>query len=126
VRGAVARLCALSLAGTAAAQPATDTDGEASLPTLRIVPRCETDRSADEIVVCGSRDRTERYRLPIRNQGWDPKGPVDSVHRERRRLIQEGDEGIGSCSTVGPGGIHGCFHRNVKRRCEQEKCGVAF
>ena len=124
MRRTVALLCALSLSGTASAQPAPDAD--ASLPKLRIIPRCEIGSSTEEIVVCGNRDRNERYRLPIRNQGWDPDGPVDSVRRERRALIQEGDEGIGSCSTVGPGGAHGCFHRNVKRRCEQKVCGTSF
>ena len=80
----------------------------------------------EEIVVCGRRDRTERHRLPIRPQGFDPKGSVESVSRERHRLIQEGDMGIGSCSTTGPGGYTGCFHRDTKRRCQQEGCGVAF
>ena len=122
----MALLCALSLSGTAAAQPVPGAEVDASLPTLRIIPRCEQGGTGEEIVVCGSRDRNERYRLPIRNQGWDPDGPVDSVRRERRALIQEGDEGIGSCSTVGPGGAHGCFHRNVKRRCEQKVCGTSF
>ena len=89
-----------------------------------IVRRCNP-ADGDEIVVCG-RNETERYRLPIRSQGFDPKGPVDSVSRARHRLIQEGDAGIGSCSTTGPGGYTGCFHRDTKRRCQQDPCGIAF
>ena len=97
----------------------------------RIVPdgRCERpadNLSEEELVVCGRRIEPDRYRLPIRPNRFDPKGAVDSVSRERHRLIQEGDAGIGSCSTVGAGGFTGCFHRSTKRRCEQEGCGVAF
>ena len=91
-----------------------------------IRPDCRQTGEAEEIVVCGRRDQDERYRLPIRPDRFDPKGPVDSVSRERHRLVQEGDSGIGSCSTDGPGGWTGCFHRNTKRRCEQETCGFAF
>jgi hypothetical protein len=94
------------------------------------VARCERasarDESTESIVVCGRRGGTEPYRLPIRPDGFDPKGGIVSVSRERHRLIQEGDAGTGSCSTVGPGGWTGCFHRNTKRRCEQDPCGMAF
>jgi len=101
----------------------------AELP--RIVPdgRCERaseNLSEDELVVCGRRIPPDRYRLPIRPDRFDPKGPVDSVSRERHRLMEEGDAGIGSCSTVGAGGFAGCFHHKVKRRCQQEGCGIAF
>ena len=73
----------------------------------------------DEIVVCRRRDN-EKYRLPIRENRFDPGGATDSVSRERHRLIEEGDAGIGSCSTVGPGGYTGCFPQNIKRRQQQE------
>ena len=89
------------------------------------IPKCEA-RPGEEIVVCGRREGAERYRLPIRRQGFDPSGPVDSVSRERHRLIQEGDSGVGSCSTSGPGGWTGCFHQQTKRRCQQKPCGFAF
>jgi len=91
-----------------------------------VARRCDREARGDEIVVCGRRNETERFRLPIRPDGFDKRGPIDSVSRERHRLIQEGDEGIGSCSTIGPGGYTGCFHRNTKRRCQQEVCGIAF
>ena len=114
-------LGALLLLTIAAAQ-AEET--AATLP--RIVPRCEVGSAGDDIVVCGRRDRNERYRLPIRPDGFDPSGPVDSVSRERHRLIQEGKSGASSCSNVGPGGSSGCFARDVERRCQQDPCGIAF
>jgi hypothetical protein len=66
----------------------------------------------DEIVVCRRRDAGERFRLPLRDQGFDPDGPIDSVSRERHRLI-DADGGApdytrGSCSAVGASGATGC------------------
>jgi hypothetical protein len=119
----------LLLLAAQAGQPGMEENAPSeAVVTLTIVGRCDPlpEGGGEEIVVCGRRDRTERYRLPIRPQGFDPKGPVESVSRERHRLIQEGDIGIGSCSTIGPGGYTGCFHRDTKRRCQQEGCGVAF
>lgn len=95
---------------------------------LDIRPDCPPRAAGEEeaIMVCGRRSQAERYRLPPPPERFDPNGPVDSVSRERHGLIQEGDSGIGSCSVSGPGGWTGCFHREVKRRCEQDPCGVAF
>jgi hypothetical protein len=90
--------------------------------TFRVERRCAGAGAEDDeaIVVCGRRADPERYRLPIRQNGFDPGGATDSVSRERHRLIEEGDAGIGSCSTVGPGGYTGCFHQTIKRRQQQE------
>jgi hypothetical protein len=92
---------------------------------FNVIPNCKRGQG-EEIVVCGDRTESERYRLPIQPQGFDAAGSTDSVSRERHRLIQEGDSGIGSCSTSGPGGWTGCFHQQTKRRCQQKPCGVAF
>jgi hypothetical protein len=90
-----------------------------------VVPKCEPS-GGGEIVVCGKRGESERYRLPVQPRGFDAAGSTDSVSRERHRLIQEGDSGIGSCSTSGPGGWTGCFHQQRRRQCQQKPCGVAF
>ena len=120
-------LPASSLASGAAAPPeAGDPYLAEAGKRLSAVRQCERPDTAEEIVVCGRRDAPEPYRLPIRPDGFDPQGAVESVSRERHKLIQEGDAGIGSCSTVGPGGYTGCFHRDVRRRCQQEGCGAKF
>jgi hypothetical protein len=90
----------------------------------RIVPdgRCarpSDNLSEDELVVCGRRIEPNRYRLPIRPDRFDPSGQVDSVSRERHRLYEVGDSGIGSCSTVGPGGWTGCAFKKFKADVEQ-------
>jgi len=73
-----------------------------------------------EIVVCADRDADVRYRLSPGREGFDPAGPVESVHRERHRLVDVGASGIGSCSTVGPGGVSGCDARRWKAAEEQK------
>lgn len=98
---------------------------EAAAKKFTVLPKCEAGKG-DEIVVCGSRRERSPYRLPPTAGGFDPAGTVDSVSRERHRLIEHGDSGIGSCSASGPGGYTGCFHRQVKNRCQQKPCGIAF
>lgn len=109
------------LPSAAMAQAAdTGTYIEEARRKLAIDRRCPPQGEGEEIVVCGRRVETERYRLPIREGGFDPKGEMESVSRERNKLFEEGDSGIGSCSTVGPGGWTGCGARDFKRRLEQE------
>ncbi len=84
---------------------------------LRIVKDdCAAGASAEDIVVCGSREKTSPYRLPKMNDRFDPNGPVDSVGRERVRLMQGDESGIGSCSNRGPGGLTGCWLQDVKNK----------
>lgn len=123
-RGAVALLLLIA-AGGAHAQPstgATDPGADpASKANLRILPRCTRDPAAsDDIVVCARRSETERQRLPrITPDRFDPNGPIDSVSRERHRLYEVGDTGIGSCSNSGPGGMSGCDFKRFKAWVEQ-------
>jgi hypothetical protein len=62
------------------------------------------------VIICGSRNAESPYRLPLaaRDPGFDVDGAVDSVSRERHKLMDVGDAGTGSCSTVGAGGWTGC------------------
>jgi hypothetical protein len=70
---------------------------------------CPAAQSPDEIVVCARRPEEERYRI----------GRADRVPGERpaelggtARTLGTDDVrlagGTGSCSPVGPGGVHGC------------------
>ncbi|MFN3944136.1 MAG: hypothetical protein ACK4K7_04315 [Allosphingosinicella sp.] len=74
----------------------------------------------DDIVVCAGREPNSPYRLPPQPDGFDPFGTVESVSRERNRLIDVGAEGTGSCSTVGVGGWTGCGAIAFKQRIEQQ------
>ncbi|MEA3035243.1 MAG: hypothetical protein QOH04_1002 [Sphingomonadales bacterium] len=114
-------LLATPLAWPAAAAGRTafaDLGAPARLPELHIVDDCRAKDESGSIVVCGRRGEA-RYRLPLRQESFDPDGGVESVSRERHSLMEGGEAGIGSCSTVGPGGWTGCFSNTVKRRQQQ-------
>lgn len=108
-------LLAIQIGVQLAAQPAPHADP----PTLAaplVAPACNPDRA--DIVVCGRRSGNGGYRLPDSDR-FDPAGPIDSVSRERHRLLDVGAAGIGSCSTVGPGGWTGCMFEDWRHADEQ-------
>ncbi|MBV9881584.1 MAG: hypothetical protein JO276_01085 [Sphingomonadaceae bacterium] len=103
---------ALLLLSQAATEPAP------AAPALTtIVPACPANPSPADIIVCGRRGG-DGFRLPAPNR-FDPAGNVDSVSRERHRLLDIGAAGIGSCSTVGPGGWTGCMLEDWREADEQ-------
>jgi len=85
--------------------PASPPDPEPA--PARIVEDCPSPAPGD-LVVCGRPGARSPYRLPPQDAGWTPDGAIDSVSRERHRLLDPGAAGIGSCSTAGPGGSTGC------------------
>jgi hypothetical protein len=124
LRGALTGLLVATCWSPAQAQNAHATSEEADIARkaeVRITPRCLPSAAAsEEIVVCGSRSEAARQRLPrIVSDRFDPNGMVDSVSRERHRMYEVGDSGIGSCSTSGPGGTEGCSWKRFKERLEQ-------
>ena len=79
------------------------------------------DLPADEVLVCGQKRRTERYRLKEATDTIEYKLSRPSAVRERAKWIEEGDAGIGSCSPVGPAGSTGCIQKRQKRARQQVK-----
>jgi hypothetical protein len=78
--------------------------------------------TADEIIVCARKPEGERYRIPevLRD---DPNAPVNNSWANRATELQYvGRTGIGSCSTVGPGGMTGCYNELV-RQARAERAG---
>ncbi len=75
--------------------------------------RCPTDKDGNEIVVCVRRPLEERYRLPkeVRTTPITPDRESWAVRQEE--AMSTGATGIGSCSTVGPGGFTGCISREI-------------
>lgn len=68
----------------------------------------------DMIVVCARKPEGERYRIPEILRG-DPNDPKNQAWAERATALEyAGRSGIGSCSTVGPGGASGCFNQIVR------------
>ena len=76
---------------------------------------CPRAAGGDEIVVCARRPETERYRIPkeLRDQpSDDPENTSWAVRAESLEYV--GRTGIQSCSTVGPGGVSGCWNELVR------------
>ncbi len=96
------------------------------VPTIADAVHAAADPCAargDEIVVCRRRQAGDRYRLPRIDRGFDPGGPVDSVSRERHRLLDADgaapDGTRGSCSAVGASGATGCMIKGWRERDQQ-------
>jgi len=91
------------------------------------VDPCAAARRDSGITVCArTKEQTDRrFRLPpMPDTGFDPLGPVDSVSRERHRLI-DGDGASqdltrGSCSAVGASGWTGCMVKGWREKDQQK------
>jgi phosphoribosylformylglycinamidine (FGAM) synthase-like enzyme len=77
---------------------------------------CPRAQSADEIVVCARRPETERYRIPreLRDSAAEDDAESTSWAARAEALEYVGRTGIQSCSTVGPGGVSGCWNEMVR------------
>ena len=128
--GGTALLLLALCATAAAAQPGGRSRVGPVLDPLQPIVRaldkpCDRRSDADgageeDIVVCGRRDAPRSpYRIPPPPDRFDPASDVDSVSRERNGMLDYGDTGIHSCSTVGPGGYTGCTFKAWKRDREQ-------
>ena len=83
---------------------------------------CKPRRGKDDIIVCANRNHVSPYRLPDRNQPFDPFGDTKSVMNERVGWASQGDVGTQSCGPVGPGGWTGCMVR-VGRKAATRRNG---
>jgi len=90
--------------------------------------KCPTNADGDEIVVCVRRPAEERFRIPKELRDLEVTPQNQSWAVRQRSALTAGDTGIGSCSTVGPGGGVGCSTRDIqagkaeadaRRRAEQ-------
>jgi hypothetical protein len=70
--------------------------------------KCPTNADGDEIVVCVRRPAEERFRIPKDLRDQEVKRENESWAVRQQDTLSVGATGIGSCSTVGPGGSTGC------------------
>ena len=80
---------------------------------------CRSRAGKREIIVCANRNHDSPYRLPDRNQPFDPFGATKSVMNERVGWAAEGDVGTQSCGPVGLGGWTGCMVKSWKQSRDQ-------
>lgn len=76
--------------------------------------KCPTNADGEEVVICVRRPAEERFRIPqeLRDQEVRPQNESWAVRQQGAMSV--GDTGIGSCTTVGPGGGIGCSTREIQ------------
>jgi hypothetical protein len=84
---------------------------------------CPRGTTSGDIVVCARRPETERYRIPegLRDEGAadDPESTSWAARAESLEYV--GRTGIQSCSTVGPGGVSGCWAEMMRAARDERR-----
>jgi hypothetical protein len=118
----LAAACAALLAPAAAsaAPRRTSTADESRVNALIVYGNDPCPRgNGDDIVVCARKPESERYRIPP-NLRLDPNDPANRAWADRAQSLEYvGRTGIGSCSTVGPGGWTGCLNKLITTAREE-------
>ena len=103
------------IAGPAPAQDAVPpADAKISQVIVYGDDKCP-DSSGDTIVVCARKPEGERFRIPEELRGNPHEAPSQSWAAKATEIQYVGRSGIGSCSTVGPGGFFGCYNELVRK-----------
>lgn len=73
--------------------------------------RCPTDADGNEVIVCQRRPASEQFRVPkeLREFVVTPENQSWARQAQGTLVAGEGNNTIGTCSTVGVGGASGCF-----------------
>ena len=85
--------------------------------------RCPTDNNGNEVVVCVRTNASEQYRIPktLREFKITPENQAWAVKAQGLVNDSTVGGGVGSCSTVGPGGQSGCFLKQAEASRRENK-----
>ena len=85
--------------------------------------RCPTDSNGNEVVVCVRRSAAEQFRIPKEMREFKVTPANESWAARAQGLVNDptASGGIGSCSTVGPGGSTGCFLQQAQAARAENK-----
>ena len=111
-----------ALPGAARPTPASDAEVSRNAPVNGVLvlygnQRCPTNKDGAEVVVCVRRGAEEQFRIPkeLREFEVTPENQAWAARTESVLAEGTGVNGIGSCSTTGPGGASGCFLQQARR-----------
>ena len=118
-----ASLAAMMLIGGAMSMPDIAAAQRAPIPKLVIYgdQKCPTDANGDEIVVCERRNKSEQFRIPKELREFKVTPENESWASKVAANANVAADGIGSCSTVGPGGATGCFLQQAQQARQENK-----
>lgn len=83
--------------------------------------KCPTDTSGNEIVVCTRRSASEQFRIPKEVREFKVTPQNEAWAARLAPVLEAGASGIGSCTTVGPGGSTGCQQRQFRAARAENK-----
>lgn len=85
--------------------------------------RCPTDANGNEIVVCVHRSASEQFRIPKEMREFKITPQNESWAVRAQGMVNDSTVagGVGSCSTVGPGGSTGCFLQQAQQARAEKK-----
>lgn len=83
--------------------------------------RCPTDREGGEVVVCVRQGAAEQYRIPKALRNFQVTPENESWASKVVAHDDVANAGIGSCTTVGPGGSTGCFLQQARQQRAEKK-----
>jgi len=83
--------------------------------------RCPTDREGGEVVVCVRQGAAEQYRIPKGLRDFQVTPENESWASKVVAHDDVANAGIGSCTTVGPGGSTGCFLQQARQQRAEKK-----
>jgi len=110
------------------ARPANSGPGEVArqapingVLTLYGNQRCPTDREGAEVVVCVRQGAAEQFRIPKALRTFQVTPENESWASKVVAHDDVANAGIGSCTTVGPGGSTGCFLQQARQQRAEKK-----
>jgi len=83
--------------------------------------KCPTDKQGNEVVVCTRRDAGEQFRIPKEMRDFKVTPQNEAWAARLQPVMEAGDSGVNSCSTVGPGGQTGCFLKQAQAARQENR-----